>query len=290
MEKGENVITRSFTLSVPDPDVDLTVNGRVLLPHIDVSGVSGLAVIIPGFLGYMDWGFYPVLADLLLDKHLAVILFNHSTGGNGTGGRPYSAIEGLRHMTIERDLADVREIFNAISSGGIDGFQGLKAKPVFLVGHSKGGAVAILSAAGQPSVVGIVSINGASDLLRIPKEKAQEIIERGYQEKLLPGTKITVRVEKDYWEQLLVNPDRYDVFKALDTLSKKILIVQGALDDKVSVAEAQKMHKSAPPDSKLIIREGIDHNLGYNGLLAGLPGENALQLMNDIAGWIRDAL
>jgi pimeloyl-ACP methyl ester carboxylesterase len=281
----------NFSLPLEDTIQGLKVCGRLLAPAVQESEPLGLAVIIPGFLGYMDWGFYPYLAKTLADRQYAVILFNHSTGGVGESGKPYSGLDKLRFMTVERDLADIRRIFAAIKSGEISGIPGLANLPVFLIGHSKGGAVAVLSSSVQPSAAGVVLINSVADMLRIPKEKALEIIERGYQEKQLPGTKITMKVDKEYWQQLLDNPDRYDVLRALKSSSAKVFIVRGNEDEIITLDETRQIIKAAPKGTQIILRDGADHNLGSNGVSDKIE-QNAHVLIIYIAQWIgrtRDA-
>jgi pimeloyl-ACP methyl ester carboxylesterase len=279
----------NFALPIENDLPGLTVRGKILLPEGPDPDLNGVVIIIPGFLGHTDWGFYPSLAKILAGRGYAVILFNHSTGGAGENGKPYSDLANLKNMTIERDLSDVVRIFKALKKNEMPGLPDLSGLPVFPVGHSKGGAIGILSSAGEPSVAALVSVNGTSDLLRIPKEKAYEIIERGFQEKTIPGTKINIRVTSEYWKQLIENPGRYDVFHVLKSLTKKILFVQGVLDDKIPVSEAKAMHEAAPAGSELLLFEGVDHNLGYISPSEPVD-EKGLEVLAAIADWIDRAL
>lgn len=272
-------------LPVEDEVPGLMVRGRLLIPDYCDSGPQGLAIIIPGFLGYMDWGFYPYLAKILTDKNWMVILFNHSTGGTGDNGKPYSGMENLKNMTVERDLADVRGIFEALDKDEIPGFNHKQKLPIFLIGHSKGGAVSILSAVSRPDIAGIVLINSVADLLRIPREKAMEIIERGYQEKMLPGTKITIKVKSDYWKQLIENPDRYDVPKALGSLKAKIYVIRGADDEIIPFEETNEIIKHAPNGAKIMLRSGVGHNLGCENNSSEMD-RNAYTVMFHVAKWM----
>ena len=279
----------NFALPIENDLPGLTVRGKILLPEASDPAFRGIVMIIPGFLGYTDWGFYPSLAKILAGRGYAVILFNHSTGGVGENGKPYSGLANLKNMTIERDLSDVARIFKALKENELPGLPDLSGLPVFPVGHSKGGAIGILSSAGEPSVAALVTVNGTSDLLRIPKEKAYEIIERGFQEKTIPGTKINIRVSNEYWKQLIENPGRYDVFHVLKSSAKKILFVQGVLDDKISVSEAKAMHEAAPPGSELLLFEGVDHNLGYTSPSEPVDAKG-IEALTAIADWIDRAL
>jgi len=278
-----------FALPIENDLPGLTVRGKILLPEASDPALCGIIMIIPGFLGYTEWGFYPSLAKILIGRGYAVILFNHSTGGVGENGKPFSGLANLKYTTIERDLSDVARIFKALKENEIPDLPDLTGLPVFPVGHSKGGAIGILSSAGEPSVAALVSVNGTSDLLRIPKEKAHEIIERGFQEKTIPGTKINIRVSNEYWKQLIENPGRYDVFHVLKSSAKKILFVQGVLDDKIPVSEAKAMHEAAPPGSELLLFEGVDHNLGYTSPSKPV-GAKGLEVLAAIADWIDRAL
>lgn len=285
MNNESNQNEYNFVLPLEDTVTGLHVRGRLIAPVKPVENPLGIVIIVPGFLGYMDWGFYPFLAKTLVERGFAVIQFDHSTGGVGDNGKPYSGLDKLKHMTVERDLADMRRIFEAVNSGEIDGITNPASLPVFLVGHSKGGAVSLLSASGQSAIAGIVLINSVADLLRIPREKALEIIEKGHQEKQLPGTKITIKVDCEYWKQILDNPERYDPIMALEKLTAKLFIIRGSADEVITFEETKRIIHAASKGTPIILRDGVDHNLGCNAG-SGKIERNGYVLLLHVGQWI----
>ncbi len=59
------------------------LHGVAHLP--DESGAKPAVVICHGFKGFMDWGFFPYLAELLADRGFVAIRFNLSGSGMKPG-------------------------------------------------------------------------------------------------------------------------------------------------------------------------------------------------------------
>ena len=128
----------------------LPIRGDVDAPR----NARALVVIVHGHEADKDWGFYPWLAEQLCDSGLAVVRFTMST-------ETYS-------LQVH-DLVDV--IAYARSR-----FRGL---PLFLLGHSLGGAVALFAATGIEDLRGVITwsaisrgsdidLVGSVSLLRVP--------------------------------------------------------------------------------------------------------------------------
>jgi len=243
-----------------EEDPGLVVRGRVCIP-VDGPRKISPVIIAPGFLGFADWGFYPHLAEKLLRSGYAALLFNYSTGGVGKSGKPYSDLKNLKRMTISHDLNDLNLIYNYISTDKTLS-QKIDCENIGLIGHSKGGGVAIIHAKFNPAVKAIITINGIARFQRIPQEKVNRIIKRGSHEIQLNGMLNKFRFKADFWEDIEKNKDRYDILKALKKINAKCLFIQGERDDKVGVSEAGELHFVAGEKSDLMIIELADHNFG----------------------------
>jgi pimeloyl-ACP methyl ester carboxylesterase len=264
-------------------DDNLVVRGRISIPLLSEKKVP-LLIIVPGFLGFKDWGFYPHLSEKLIENNYSTILFNHSTGGVDESGRPYSDLKNLKRTTIGNDLIDLKSIYNFIRhneklNGRID------FKKIGLIGHSKGGGVAIIHSRSNPNVRAIVTINGIERFQRIPKEKVDSIIKQGYHEILLQGMLQKFRFEKDFWEDIETNKSKYDIISTLRKIDARCLFVQGDEDDKVDISEAKAMHSAIPDRSDLMIIESADHNFGCNVFCERLPAL-AESIFDKVIEWL----
>lgn len=127
-----------------DHDAPAVIDG--CLHWTDASAASRPSIVIcHGFKGFMDWGFFPYLAELLAARGFGVVRFNFSGGGHRPGEDRVSDLEAFRANTHSRELCEVLAVVEAlgdtIGAGVIDGGR------VGLVGHSRGGGAALLAAA-----------------------------------------------------------------------------------------------------------------------------------------------
>lgn len=106
--------------------------------------VSGPAVVLcHGFKGFKDWGFIPPLAERLARAGYVVVAWNASGSGVDDTGE-FVWPDRFGRNTFSAELADLESVLRAVEGGILD-----VAPPtsVGLVGHSRGGGLAILAAA-----------------------------------------------------------------------------------------------------------------------------------------------
>src|SRR5688572_31101476 len=96
-----------------------------------------LVVIVHGFKGFKDWGFFPWTAQRLMQHRLAVCRFNMSRSGIGEDPETFDRLDLFEHDTYSRQLRDLATVVAHAQ-------QEFPHLPTFLFGHSRGGAVAIL--------------------------------------------------------------------------------------------------------------------------------------------------
>jgi pimeloyl-ACP methyl ester carboxylesterase len=118
-----------------------TINSEENIPirgNLDVPRhARALVIIIHGFQGFKDWGFFPWLADCLRDEKFAICRFTMS-------GDTYFA-----------QLSDLRAV--------VAHCQKRLPIPTFLLGHSRGGGIAILGASEVPNLRGVVTWSAIAD-------------------------------------------------------------------------------------------------------------------------------
>ena len=102
-------------------------------------------IILHGFKGFKDWGFFPNLASRMTDSGYATVCFNFARNGIGNDLNNFTKLDKFAENTYSHELADMEIVLEAIKSGSI-GKNIIDSEKLGLLGHSRGGAIAILTA------------------------------------------------------------------------------------------------------------------------------------------------
>jgi dienelactone hydrolase len=232
--------------------VDVRAGGR--------SSPRPAVVIMHGFKGFKDWGMFPPLAERLARAGFATATFNLSGSGVDDRGELVWP-ERFARDTFTAELEDLGTVVQALDRGELG-----VASPstIGLVGHSRGGGVAILHAAGNPKVRALVTWAAISSVERWSPHAVAEWRETGAMEvvnartgqRLLLTTDILDDVERN-----AVGP--LDILGAATRVAVPWLIVHGAEDETVSPKEAEALRAASPlSTTRLLAVEGGGHTFG----------------------------
>ena len=170
MNLGEKFVLRGF-------------NGRPILGDFRApqSGKNlPLVIFIHGFKGFKDWGHFNQMADYFTSKGFAFLKFNFSHNG-GTIHEPidFPDLEAFSENSFWKEIKDLEAVLDALQGQHevLEGRKQLEAfvqqidqQQVHLIGHSRGGGIAILTAARDIRIARTVSWAGVGDFTRyIPK-------------------------------------------------------------------------------------------------------------------------
>ena len=111
-------------------DEGLPIRGNLHLPP----KMRAIVLVVHGFKGFKDWGFFPWVAERLAAQRLAVCRFNMSRSGIGDDPESFDRLDLFADDTYSIQLADLAVVANYIR-------QQLPTLPIVLLGHSRGGAV-----------------------------------------------------------------------------------------------------------------------------------------------------
>src|SRR5512140_3697465 len=130
-------------------DEGLPIRGTLHVPP----GAKSIVVIIHGFKGFKEWGFFPWIAEqLAAAEKSATCRFNMSRSGIGTDDEHFDRLDLFADDTYTTQLNDVQAILRYVGSR-----EETRHLPLFLFGHSRGGAIALLSAAKADGCAGIIT-------------------------------------------------------------------------------------------------------------------------------------
>jgi uncharacterized protein len=224
-----------------------------------------LVVLVHGFKGFMDWGFFPWTAQRLMQHRLAVCRFNMSRSGIGGDPETFDRLDLFEHDTYSTQLRDLAAVVRHAQRE----FPGL---PTFLLGHSRGGGVALLGAQDVPNLHGVITWAAISRVDRWDAATQREWRTRGVLEVENARTRQIMRMSPVILDDYEANAQRLDVLAATARIRVPLLILHGARDESVPVEEAHLIASRAYEPS-LVILHRASHTFNAIHPLVHVPFE-----------------
>ena len=217
--------------------------------------VRPAVVICHGFKGFKDWGMFPRLADRLATAGFLAVSFNFS-GSGVSGGDEFDEPERWYRQKPSADLADLRAVVDYLVANG--------SQWIALVGHSRGGGLAIVQAARDARIRALVTWSAVDHFLRWPMDVIQRWRETGTVDVVNQRTGQVLAIGRD----ALDDWDRYgdnllDVMAAAHQIRVPWLIVHGTEDATVPVEVGRILAEvSGAAETETLIVEGASHTFG----------------------------
>ena len=250
--------------------------------HLPTTGALekgvGVVVIVHGFKGFKDWGAWRPLADRFCDQGLAAIRFDLSHNGVGEDGVDFSALELFETNTYSKEVYDVESVLRALDDGAL-GVPEAPTRPLFLLGHSRGGADVLLTGAGtwKDRISGVVTWASIAEAYPGWADDHKDIWEMGESIKV-PNlrTKQLMPIGPEFYHDLMQNRERLDVARAVRELSEcgtPLCVIHGTDDPSVPLEHAHRIAAAAKeaghPRFELHEVAGADHTFGAVHPFAG---------------------
>lgn len=216
--------------------------------------VRPVVAICHGFKGFKDWGMFPKLAERLAVAGFTAVSFNFSGSGVAEGDQ-FTELDRWEHQRPSADLADIGIVFDHFASAG--------AKWFGLVGHSRGGALAVLHAASDPRVRSLVTWAGIDDFLRWPEEDIARWRREGKIDVTNTRTGQVLTIGRDALDDFDANAQRLDVISAAGRVRVPWLIINGDADPVVPLEVASRLYNASRASAtEMVPVEGGDHTFG----------------------------
>jgi pimeloyl-ACP methyl ester carboxylesterase len=217
-----------------------------------------IVIFAHGYKGFKDFGAWSIIADQFAEKGFVFVRFNFSHNGT-TPDHPLDFVDlnAFGENNYSKELTDFKKVIDhsyhlALANTYWD------ENDISIIGHSRGGGMAILTAAQHPKVKKLITWAAINSTYRgIPVgDELKEWKEKGLRYVLNGRTKQQMPHFIQFYYDLEKNKEILDIEKHAINLNKPWLIIHGDNDEAVPLSEALKL-KEWHPDALLeIVKDG----------------------------------
>ena len=215
-----------------------------------------MILFIHGFMGYKDWGAWNLMQDFYTSKGFGFCKYNVSHNGT-TIDNPteFNDLSAFANNSYTKELEDLTSALNWLEN------QFNELPKIYLVGHSRGGGVALLGSKDE-RVYRVVTLAAISSIeKRFPEGKQLQVWET-------QGTKYTLNGRTNQkmpqlfsqYEDFIANKEILDIQKACETSTKRTLVIHGDADTSVEIKEGHDIANWLK--TRLFEIEEADHTFG----------------------------
>ena len=227
-----------------------------------------LILVVHGFKGFKDWGFFPWLSEYLCNSGFAVCRFNMSRSGIGENPETFDRLDLFAGDTYSIQLADLASVTRHAQSK----YSGL---PTFLLGHSRGGGVAILGAYDVPGLSGVVTWSAIGRADRWDDETKRQWRADGSLDVVNARTQQVMKMSPAILDDYERHASRLSIESSVERIDVPMLMIHGARDESVPVEETRALAARAR-EANLCIIEQASHT--YNAIHPLIHVPQALSL------------
>ncbi|HJR16976.1 MAG TPA: alpha/beta fold hydrolase [Gemmatimonadales bacterium] len=215
-------------------------------------------VILHGFKGFKDWGMFPPLAERLARAGFHAVTFNFSGSGVDDSG-DFTLSERFGHNTFSAEIEDTRSVLDALCRGDLG-----VAPPssIGLVGHSRGGGIAILQTAHDSRIRALVTWSAIASVVRWPSDTRAAWRQTGMIEVPNVRTGQVLPLYTDVLHDIERNGAVLDIEAAAERIRIPWLLIHGTEDESVRFAEAELLKASSTIDTTRLLAVRGSHTFG----------------------------
>jgi dienelactone hydrolase len=215
-------------------------------------------LVLHGFKGFKDWGMFPRFAERLALAGLSVVSPNLSGSGVDDAG-DFSLPDRFGHNTFSAELDDTTRVIDALLQGQL-GVQ--VPSSLGLVGHSRGGGIAVLQTARDSRIRALVSWAAISRVQRWPKDQRTAWRAAGRTDIQNTRTGQILPLYTDVLDDIEHNGEALDIEAAAAHIAVPWLIIHGTDDEAVHFSEAESLKAASSGSARLLPVEGGGHTFG----------------------------
>lgn len=220
-----------------------------------------LVIFCHGYKGFKDWGAWNLMAEAFRKAETFFVKFNFSHNG-GTIENPidFPDLEAFAENNYTKELDDLESILDLFLAEDYIFKNEININDVTVIGHSRGGGIAILKAAEDSRITNLITLASVCDFGKRTATigNLEEWKKEGVKYVLNGRTKQQMPHNYQFYENFKANEERLNIEKAEKALNIPHLIIHAKDDPSVKYNEAELLH-DWNPKSVLIAIENSDH-------------------------------
>ncbi len=215
-----------------------------------------LIVFIHGYMGYKDWGCWNLVENYFTELGYGFSKFNMTHNG-GTIENPidFNDIEAFGENNYSKEVNDLQHVLNWIET------QLLSLPEIYLIGHSRGGGIALLSSkdnrvkkiATWAAICDIEKRFPEGTQLKVWKTQGKRYVVNGRTEQKMPNN-------YSQYENFTENREDLNIEQACLNSTKRTLVIHGDLDTSVDIEEGRNIANWLK--TRLFEIEDAEHTFG----------------------------
>lgn len=221
-----------------------------------------LVIFSHGFKGFKDWGHFNLVAQAFAQAGFVFLKLNFSHNGT-TPDKPdeFADLEAFGNNNFSIEVDDLKLVIDhSLKMKELEGR--IIPGQVYLIGHSRGGGITLLTAAEEPRVKKVVTWASVS---RFGHFWEDEVLQKWKEEGVMyiPNSRTKQQMPMYYqsYQDFYDNADRLDIPKAAKNIKAPLLIVH-AEDDPIVYADSAEEMNRLNPDSELMLLPEGGHTFG----------------------------
>ena len=226
--------------SLVDLEIPEKFNGEIIL-------------FVHGFMGFKDWGAWHLVMGYFIQKGYGFCKFNTThNGGTIQNGIDFTDPVAFGNNTYSKELEDVKSVVNWIDAK-VNHWNG------HLIGHSKGGAIALIAGSQIEQIKSISTWAAIASIgERFPNEgELNEWKEKGVRHVKNGRTLQQLPQKYSLYTDYIHNVKTFDLKHICKTIKKPIFIAHGENDSSVNIENGLRLSKWAKID--LCTIDAADH-------------------------------
>ncbi|TRX54282.1 alpha/beta fold hydrolase [Fulvivirga sp. M361] len=223
-----------------------------------------IIIFIHGFKGFKDWGHFNLIADHVAKQGFVFIKPNLSHNGT-TPDHPmdFADLEAFSENNFSIELDDLAVLIDFLSGAqNIVPAEEINMDQLFLIGHSRGGSIALLKAYEDTRVKKVAAWAPIHNLFqRWPEELVEKWRSNGTHYIFNSRTGQDMPLKYQLIEDLQKNKVRLDVSGAVQQINKPVLLIHGTEDETLPYQHTVELATIQPLAESFIV-EGANHVFG----------------------------
>lgn len=211
------------------------------------AAVGPAIIFVHGFRASKDWGPFPYICNRLAASGFIVLSFTFGPADRATHGG--AAPGTILAKTIARDLRELATVVDQVRSGTLLGHT---PTSLGLLGHSRGGGLALLLGSRRPDIDAIATWGTVSVFDRLTQRQKAMIRRNGAINMSSADRAGGISIGIDVLDDLEQNRIDYDLFAAVQRFARPLLVLHGDLDLVVRVEEAERLVQRAGRESAML--------------------------------------